>query len=443
MNNGTDLLLEYLEEKLTPPLPGEVLRQAKLCLVDYLGAASAGMSFRADAFTPWLAGLPEGGVSVIGSGRSADGFTAALLNGFSAHALELDDGHRHGMIHLGAPVISAVLAAAQLAGASGTALLEGIVAGYEAAVRAAVAIQPAHKLRGFHTAGTCGTLGAALGATRVLGLDRRQTKSALSAAGSGAAGLLEIQEESSELKPWNTGHAAMTGLAAALTGRTGLPGPDDILDGPRGLSRALAEGADLEKMTAPSGFFEIQRIYRKPYAACRHCHSAVEAAIRLREAGIEPEEVAELRVDAYRLAVKGHDHKEIRGVPSAKLSIPYSVAAAYLTGDCGLEAFTPEMLADERLRALTEKVTVAENGEFTRLADRRVSAVRVTARDGRQASCRVDYARGDPENPIPEAELLEKFRGLMAWAGRTDGEAVLEAVRRMEEDAAPLYALLA
>lgn len=444
--NVTEDFLQYLQIKSELPLPERVIAQAKKCLLDYVGVTNAGAFEAEQQMHSYLAhAAGNGGASVIGASRSADVLSAAFANGFHAHVMELDDGHRFGMIHLAAPIISAVLAAAQTENASGDAVLKGIVMGYEAAVRLAISIQPEHKKRGFHTAGTCGTIGAAVGAGFVLGLNSHQMKAAVSAAGASAAGLLEIQENSSELKPYNTGHAAMSGVNAAYIGLSGFAGPDDILGGQRGMANILAAGADKEKLTASQDYYEIERIYLKPYAACRHCHSAIEAAMTLRkETSLLPEEIKKIQVNTYKLAVKGHDHTQILGTASAKLSIPYSVAAAYLLCDCGPDTFSQEKTEDEKILALTGKVKVVESKEFSDLSPaKRIAEVQITDFDGKCYQCRVDYAKGDPENPMSVYEVEDKFRMLMGLSGKADmAEKIQQAVYHIETESTILYSLL-
>lgn len=444
--NVTDLFMRYIWEKHKESLPDRVFQQAKKCLIDYIGVTFAGAAKTSGFMTQYMKCFSSNGkCSVIGMGRKADAVTASFVNGFNAHVMELDDGHRYGMIHLAAPVISAVIAAAENADADGQRLIEGIVMGYEAAVRLSISMQPAHKKNGFHTAGTCGTIGAAVGAGIVLGLDYEQLKAAVASASTSAAGLLEIQENASELKPYNTGHAAMSGLNAAYMGKTGFRGPNDILGGSRGMAAVLAAGADIEKMTARQAYYEIERIYFKPYAACRHCHSAIEAAILLRKkTELAADAIADITVFTYQLAVKGHDHTRIEGVPSAKLSIPFCVAAAYLMSDSNPVEFTEKNVSDKQLLALTSKVQVAEREEFSELSpERRIAEVVITETNGTVHSCRIDYAKGDPENPMCENDIKNKFHQLMAMTERKDhSNAILNAVYGIADDASELYELL-
>jgi len=274
-------------------------------------------------------------------------------------------------------------------------------------------MQPSHKNRGFHTAGTCGTIGCAVGVAYALGMNKAQMKRVLTSAAGSAAGMLEIQEQKSEIKPYNVGRAAMDGLAAAYMGLTDYETPDDIFGGERGFFKTFADQFDLEKLIGVQNYFEIERIYVKPYASCRHSHSAVEAAIKLHQE-IDTEEIEEVTIQTYKLGVKGHDHTNIQGIASAKLSTPYAVAAGLLYGRADLSVFEP---LDEKIVALAQKVKVVEDPALTAESPKmRIAVVTVILRDSSEKSCRVDYAKGDPENPMTAEELAEKKRLLLAYA---------------------------
>ena len=284
--------------------------------------------------------------------------------------------------------------------------------GYEAACRVAIAMQPSHKNRGYHTAGTCGTIGCAAGVAFALGMNKSQLLRVLSCAAGSACGMLEMQAQKSELKPYNIGRAAEAGLIAAYMGFTDYETPEDMFGGERGFFSFFADSWDPEKLTEDTDYFEIERIYVKPYASCRHSHSAVEAAIRLHE-GLRVADIDSITVRTYRQGVKGHDHTQIKGVASAKLSTPYAVAAGLLYGRADLSVFEP---LDEKLIALARRVKVVEDPLLTVQSPRkRIAVVTVRLADQTERSARVDYAKGEPENPLTEEELAEKRRLLLKY----------------------------
>ena len=426
MGNYTEAFVKELIKK-TESLTVREINQARGCVLDYLGVTTGGGRYLDDshAGVSYAFVRETGDCSVIGKNIRASRTNAALLNGFYAHVLELDDGHRHGMIHLGASIITAVLAVAEAERLSGEALLRGVVMGYEVAVRCARAIQPGHKMRGYHVSGTCGTIGSAMGAAFALGYNEVQLKSTLACAVSSAAGVLEIQEQASELKPYNLGRAAMDGLIAAQMGRLALPGPDDILGGKRGFLAALTDTPKPEFLTDFSNEdFAIEGIYQKVHAACRHCHPAIDATLAIRkDINLFPEQVDRIEVRTYKLAVGSHDHTDIKGISSAKLSTPYSVALAIVKGSVGYADYNEDNLNDYWIKNLTRKVSVIEDEELTQLSPAvRGAIVDIYLKNGQSFEAPCYYPKGEPENPLTQQELEDKFRGLAMYGGLTSDE---------------------
>ena len=419
MSNATDGFIEYLFRKSAEITP-HVIAKAHECLADYIAVAEAGAHCSGSKWREFLSRAGQGNAPVIGYGVHADPLTACLVNGYNAHCMELDDGQRFAMLHPGAPIITALISATAEYSIGTDDFIVGLIMGYEAVCRLAITVQPGHKNKGFHAAGTCGTIGAAIAVAFALRMDASRMKTVISAAIASAAGMLEMQAQGSLLKPYNLGRAAMDGLAAAMMGFTGLPTSDDMLDGARGFFKLFTDEYDLKKLTTSTEYFEIERIYVKPYAACRHCHSPIEAALAL-SGRISPEEISEILVKTYKLAIKGHDHTNIEGISSAKLSIPYSVAAAIVLGKGGQEAFNESAVKREDILKLTANVRVREAPLPSSLpADARYATVIIKGKDGREFSRSVDYAKGDPENPMTHEEFTAKIASLLQYAGRND-----------------------
>ncbi len=424
--NITKVFIENLKVFQSDSFPARIINTAKMCMLDYLGCTLAGARFYGNQVKTFSKGFPEeGACSLIGRfGQKVTMQKAALLNGISAHAIELDDGHRIGMIHLGAPIISAMIAMSEKEKVSTKDFLIGIIIGYEVAIRLACAVQPGCKLNGYHATGTCGTVGATMGIAAALHFDFEQMKSAFSAAITSAAGVLEMIEGDTELKPYNAGRAAMDGVTAAYIGKARFKAPEDALGGKRGFLKVMTDEPKMEYLTDFSGDkLMIETVYMKPYAACRHCHPSIEAALKIRQKDeFDFEEVESIHVDTYKLAVAGHDHTDIKGVNSAKMSIPYSLAVALYTGKGGLDEFTETYISNTEIQTITDKVTVSDMDELTALCpQKRVAVVTVKTKNGVFTE-RVDYPKGEPENPLSQKELEDKFRGLAMYGGLTEQE---------------------
>lgn len=445
--NLTDQFIDALYViEMTPALR----HRAKRCLLDYAGCVLAGAVQLREKNETLLEQLGGGGngVTVPGLGKKAPLQVAALINGISSHVLELDDGERFGMMHPGAPVISALLPLAEQGRLSGEKLLTGLVVGYEAALRIAGAVQPGLKERGYHATGICGGIGAAAACAMALDLSKEQMKDALSAAATAASGILKVIRGRSGLKPFNAGQAAMTGITAVRMAQAGFTGPDDVFGGEEGFLSVLTGTFDAERfLTRRNDLWAIERIYVKPYAACRHCHAPIEGALALREREqIRIEEIQAVHVATHRWAVHLHDHTGIQGCNSAKMSIPYSVAAALVSGKAGLAEFGPDAVRNPEILRLTEKVTVKESPELTALVpERRAACVEVVLADGRRFAERIDLPKGEPETPLTDAELLVKFTGLARYAGKTgeQAQAIADCVWNIEDHIGELWTLIA
>lgn len=420
----TDSFIRRIKSLDSSDIPERVLYQARCCFLDYLGVALAGSKRMALIESELVSSFKDinSGTHILGSDVCVSPLNAALINGINSHVLELDDGHRIGMLHLGAPIISALLGVAEKEYIKAEKFLFGIIVGYEVAIRLACCIQPGHKLKGYHATGTCGTVGAAMGVAAALNFDYEQMKSALSAAITSASGVLEMIIGDTQLKPFNAGRAAMDGVIAAYIGRARFKAPEDALGGKRGFLAIMTDEPKLNYLTDWSeGKYMIETIYMKPYAACRHCHPSIEASMVIRKMpGFKIDNVERIHVDTYNLAVSGHDHIDIQGINSAKMSIPYGVAVSLFTGKAGMDEFGEEYINNPEILSLARKVSVSDLDELTELCpERRVAIVEVKTSTEDYVQ-RVDFPKGEPENPLSLDELEEKFRGLAQFGGVSD-----------------------
>jgi len=413
MSNLTDKFVTLLCSIEAGDIPERVWRQASRCLKDYVAVAVAGSRYFHDKELALLRHAAKGDALVIGHDIHTDHLTAALVNGMSAHVVELDDGHRRGAVHVGATVFSALISVAHEEKLSLRDVLYGAIVGYEATIRLACAVQPGNKLRGYHATGTCGTLGATMAVCAALHMDAVQTKSALSAAVASAAGVLEMQEDNSDMKPLNVGRAAMDAVAAAYIGKAGFAAPLDAIGGRRGFLRVMTDDPHPEYLTSHSEDYLIEQIYMKSYAACRHAHPAIEAALKLHSRFEAVDKVVSVTVETYHLAVAGHDHTDIEGVSSAKMSIPFGVALALYQGKAGVDVYDEEHVGNPLILALAKKVNVVENDELSLLCPARRAAIVTLRTENGEWSERVDYPKGEPENPLSDEELDAKYNELV------------------------------
>ena len=434
--NQSRVFLRMVDSVWCAPVPESVLERARRSLLDYLAVTCAGAAFQKEKLERYFAfAQPEQGqYRAIGTGRSLVLKEAVFLNGLNAHALDFDDGTNSGIIHLGSPIFSLLIPLCQRYGLGVEKMLKAAIVGYEASYTMAVSIQPGHKAMGYHATGTCGTLGATLAGAYLLGFSEEERFQAFASACVAASGMLKVLDDGSELKPYNVAKTALLALTALQLGKAGFQGHADPLGG-RGFLKMMTgnENVDLKPVLL-DGSYAIMKSYTKPYASCRYTHPAVEAAIRMRDR-VKSADVEEILVETYDLAVSGHEHTEIPGSYSAKMSIPYATAAGLLYGKAGLQEFSEEAIRNEEILALTRKVRV--------VADRALSAifpgvqaavVTIRTTDGSWSE-RVDFPKGEPENPLTDEEFKSRYDELMRYGGVDIqiSNAVFDAVYRTDE----------
>jgi 2-methylcitrate dehydratase PrpD len=445
MSNFTAKFVDYLYLKSEVIDQDQLYHQAKRCVLDYLGVISAGKKLLGAKGEKLVAQFPDviNGSSVIGFSTKKSPDSAAFLNGFISHVAELDDGVNSGIVHPGTPVISAMFALAQIREVSGEDLLKGVIIGYEATIRLANAVQPSHKKKGFHATGTIGAVGAAVGVAIMLKSEKSALKNALTAALISAGGSLKALEDDSELKPYNVGNAARAGLTAFLISGSGFTGPKDALGGEGGFINMKTSDFDQQKLTPDSSDFAINSIYIKPYAACRYCHPAIEAAIKIRESYEFPsDKIKSINVATYDLAVKNHDHTEIGNISSAKMSIPFSVASALFNGKGGINEFSQPMIENLSIMNLTKKINVNSDIEFSTLfPEKSIAQLSVVMNDGTHFLETIEYPKGEPENPLSDRELEQKFEELALFSemesSRKNG--IIEAVWNLQNNLKTIF----
>jgi 2-methylcitrate dehydratase PrpD len=356
---------------------------------------------------------PGGGASLVPSGRRLPARTAALINAAASHTAEMDDIYREGIYHPGSPTVAAALAVAEALHRSGADLLRAVAIGYEVGDRIAETVNPVH-YRYWHTTGTVGTIGAAAATAALLDTDPAAFAHALATAATMGAGLQQAFRSDAMSKPLHAGHAAEAGVLAGLAAARGYTGALDVLEGASGLGAAMAGSPDWSAATASPGRpLGITQATVKNHSCCGHTFAAVDAALSLRAGGLRADQVESVEVRTYATAVEVAGIRDPATTFEAKFSAPYCVAAALVLGSVRLRAFEPAALADPRLRELAARVRLVPDAGMERDFPGRRRAV-VTAVDsaGHEHVAKRDTRKGDPDDPLDDAELAGKFDDL-------------------------------
>lgn len=437
-------------------LPAAVVARAKLCFLDYVGVALRAEDFGTDStragarqIRALLAAEGQGGDAlVLGSEQRLSLGAAVLMNAYLGQATSLDDTALRSMSHPACAVIPAVIGCAARKPCDGATALAAVVAGYEAMIRVGRAIMPGHAKRGFHVTATTAPFGAAAAAARIMGLDARQTMSALAIAGDLGAGLQEALFRSYAAGKFAVARAVQSGVLAACLAADGMAGAPALLEGPEGFLRAMSDAVHPERVCAGLGSdYEIEEIGFKFHSGCRHWHAAVDAIIALRKAhGLVPDDVAKIHFATYGEALRMNIDDPPTG-DQARLCTAFAVAQALLgqdliTGDL----FCDAQLARPEVRAIMARVTHALDPDFERRYPMEWPVrIEVQTRDGRQLGLTLDKPLGEPGTTGAEA-IVGKFMVMAQPAlGAARAAAVAEQVQTLETrpSVTPLLALVA
>jgi 2-methylcitrate dehydratase PrpD len=448
-NNHTDEFIEEIHNLSKSSFSEDIILLAKRCLLDYLGATIAGAHIMQEKGNTLLNYFAEerGRSTVIGFSRKTSIENSIFINGLSSHIAELDDGVRFGMVHPGSPIFSAMLPVAEKEKINGKDFLRGVITAYEATIRVASSVQPFHYNAGYHPTGTIGTIGAAVGISAMLGFSKIQMKNSFSSAVLSASGSLKVLEDGSELKPLNVANAAQKGFTSTLMSRSGFNGPADVFQGECGFFNMMTPRSNISELEKNAGStLGIQKIYVKPYAACRHAHPSIEGMLEIRSKyKILEKEIDHVIIRTYKAVIGKHDHNEIFGISSAKMSIPFSAALSLVLGQAGINDFCDENLKNHEINSLMKRIKVYSEAELTSLVpNKRAAIVEVYTKNGRKLTKRVDYPKGEPENPLSDDELKVKFTDLMKFANKSKekSDKLIDVVFGLENRLLELYPLL-
>ncbi|MBZ8131830.1 MmgE/PrpD family protein [Afifella sp. IM 167] len=422
-------------------------KQAKLVVLDCIGAVAAGMQEgETKKLASRLAARHSGpGAPAIGSGKRMRGEDAAFVNGVAGTMLELDEGNSFARGHPGIHVLPAALAVRPASDISGRDFLLGFLLGYEVGARigASCRLRPT-----VHPHGTWGTIGAAFAAAYLDGAsagDLIQTINVSSTLSVGAS--LRTMLEGATVRNSFAGFSARNGIAAWDLVASGFTGE---VDGPRSVyGGILGEGFDPAVMVEELGTrWEVQRNYFKRHAACRFNHGALDvvAGLLAGRGPIDTKSVASIAVKTYSLAAQ-LDGNAPGNMLAAKFSVPFCVATMLHHGEASVEAFRGAALANEDIRALAKRVSVEEDPAMTAmLPAKRPASVTIRMEDGTEIVGETFTNRGDAADPYSDAEILEKFMNLATpvW-GEAHAARIRAAVDALdgEGDLTELDALLA
>ena len=408
-------------------IPEEIRHRIKLLMLDSLGCALYGADLE------WCRILQDSlakvdstrECAIWGTNKKLSAPHAALANGTAVQGFELDDVHRAGVLHVGAVVLPALIPLAEMKrGMSGKEFLVAAVAGYEIGPRVGLCMGPEHIASGWHSGATLGVFSAAAGAARGLRLDAEKTVHALGIAGTQAAGLMAAQF-GAMVKRMHAGRSSQSGLYGALLAAAGFTGIVNVLESEYGgFCTTLSQSKDhfnLKELTAGLGeTWQTMGVALKFYACVGTNHTTLDALRDMwQERPFKADDVESIVVHGSQVTVNHVGWKYVpQGLTSAQLNLSYCVATWLLEGDCFVDQFTEDKVADPARMALAEKVEVRHDPEITAKGAkfRHRVTVELHLKDGTKLERMVEAARGSEKKFATDEEIVEKFEKLAAKA---------------------------
>lgn len=416
----------------TSEISGAAGDAAREALIDFTGCAIAGARHPSIADLCAALEASRGPAAVIGRNGGTDALSAALINGYSGHALDYDDVHASVRGHTSTVIFPALLACAARLFAEGrrpsaSLLIDASVIGVEVMGLLGLALGPDHYEAGFHATSTLGAVGAAAACGKLIGLDEDQTAVAIGLAATQSSGL-RVQF-GSDGKPLHAGLAARNGLLSALLARSGFQGATAALDGPNGYLSVFKAGAvALQRWGDPWQIVSPGLLF-KTFPSCTASHGAAAAALVLRGEG-GPFAIEDIEAITATFPPGGDAALVVRRPEigsEGRFSVEYVIAVALLRGALTLPDFDDRPIAADA-RALLAKVERRHDPAAPRLSgdpSTRFVVVRIRKTDGAELSKRFDG--------LPRADSLDaKFADLVR--GSSYCPTLVSLIREMRDD---------
>ena len=435
-------------------LPKDVVERIKLSVLDHIGCVLYG------ATLPWTQKVAELAMaeeakpvaSLFGMGKKSSVALAALVNGTSGHAFELDDIHKESIVHIGslAPPVALGFAEAS-GGASGRDVITAMVAGYEIGARVGNAATMGLFFRGFHPQGTSGVFAAAACAARMLNLNATQFQHALGMSGSQAGGLMAAQE-GAMVKRFHSGRAAQSGVYAAQLAQRDFTGITDVLEAAYGgYLTVYSDTPNAARLTDGLGStWETLNVGYKPHASVTSIHTALDGLAEImRENNLKAADIEKLETG---LSPMTHVHcaweYKAQGVTAAQMNLYYGLAVTALDGMAFTEQYKASRLNDPAIFDFIKRINATVDAEIENMgaAFRHAARVRVTAKGGRVIEKLLHHRRGSPENPLKPEDIEYKFRNVVGGClskSNIDKAVQLVAALDTTNDVSELIALMA
>jgi len=395
-----------------------VLYKARLTLYDFLTVLLVGRKYGIlspiiETYVKKQKSVEESTCLSLSIKTSAE--LAALAMGVISHSVELDDGHRYGTAHPAVAIIPASIAVGEKMNATFTDILRSIIIGYDCMLRVASSVNPAHLKRGFHSTGTCGTLGAAAAVASIYSFDEKKMAYAISMGGLQSAGLQEMLHDYPPVKALQPGKAAQAGVLASELVDLGAQSPLSVFEGIHGWLKAMTDSFDENSLIGDLGKrWEIEYTYTKLYPTCRHCHQAIDLGISLHNEGFSIQNIKNLNLYMYDIGVSEVGIiQRPENFEQAMFSVAYSFSIALKYGIVRIQELQSS-LNDIEILDFAEKINIIPNEAMNKVYPKeRGARIEFVTSDDKQFAYSVKLPKGEYETPLTDFEYLEKSKTIL------------------------------
>lgn len=409
-------LSQYMAGAASAPLPGPALEQAKLHILDTLGAMVSGATLRPGKLAIAFARAYGGDkvATVVASDVVVGPIEAALANGILAHSDETDDSHAPSLSHPGAPVVAATLAAGEKFGIDGARFVRAVALGYDIGTRTTMTLGESFPAGHRSTHAVAGGFGTAAAAGCCAGLSEQQMRWLLDYTAQQSAGITSWQRDRDHIEKAFVfaGMSARNGVNAALLVQAGWTGVDDVLSGADNFFAAYGPQADQTRLTEGLGSrFEIERTNIKKWTVGSPIQAPLDALWNLLQAHhFKPDQVQKVIVRVAKTEASVVNDREIPDI-----CLQHMVAVMLIDGTASFAAaHDVARMKDPEVLRQRAKVTLVPDDELEKRLPAREAIVEVVLTDEQRVSEHVSAVRGTAQNPMTPDEVIAKCRDLMA-----------------------------
>jgi len=378
--------------------------------------------------------------TTIGFGDKLPAVSTSLINSLMIRALDFNDIYWKEDPSHPSDLIPAAISVGEMIDASMKEVITAIVLAYEFEQRLCEFAVPGIRERKWHHAALTQFV-SPIAAGKVLGLTIDQMVNAIGISGShnhtiGAPTAGKLTMMKNTVDPM----AVQSGVLAALMAKEGYTGTEAVFEGKEGfmdcfygwdvkeqkIKPVQMQGREslgtwswnIDKLISHLGkSYKIMECSMKAFPTEALTHTHISAALKLViNNNITYDQIDSVTVTTIARAcdILFDPHKyRPESRETADHSLPYCIAAALVDHKISTQSFSGEKLKDKRIWEVIDKIKGEASEEFEKMfPEKQPSRVVIRTKNGREFSEYLEYPKGDPREPMSEADLDIKFNSL-------------------------------